>query len=147
MPERDEWGNLTVSGYSELRTERPMPYVVWSVSIWLTGTSQDEDNPYQRTSGLHNISVLLQTARKVNERYPDTFTVKIYRKVRYRLCEPCYYCGARQRETDYDCDGPYEMSTCEDPQCRRGINWVGEGMPTREEYHEIDREYPFDVAV
>jgi hypothetical protein len=48
----------------------------------------------------------------------DTF--KVVREVITRVANACYYCGARPRTWEWDCDGQFENVTCDSEQCRTG---------------------------
>lgn len=52
------------------------------------------------------------------------YTLRVERVVGTWEAKACYYCQARPRAWDHDCDGMYEMSTCEEPQCNAGYEWA-----------------------
>lgn len=54
----------------------------------------------------------------------EGYTLKIERVVRHTEARACYWCQARPRAWDYDCDGMYELSSCEDAQCNAGHEWA-----------------------
>lgn len=74
------------------------------------------------------VSVSVSGLRDLRERraalVSHGYTLKIERVVRYTEAKACYWCQARPRAWDMDCDGPYEMSTCCEPQCDAGYEWA-----------------------
>jgi hypothetical protein len=62
------------------------------------------------------------------------YRMLVERSVTVWEVEACYDCQARPCAIDYDCDGPYRRSVCEDDQCNRGSNpdnagWVAGRTP------------------
>ncbi|MEV1170122.1 hypothetical protein [Nonomuraea sp. NPDC049784] len=51
----------------------------------------------------------------------------------------CYWCRARPRAVEYDCDGAYRTATCDSAQCREARRLTYEGIIAHPSYHRGDQ--------